>query len=105
MLTIINVGEKPILDSELMRHLPLRYGQSVKADDKRISEETRRTRCSRVSTNIFFFFLNSNYIDFLYYYLLLLLEQVVFCILDHLQRWLRERRLLQDSRYKAIKSV
>lgn len=55
MLAVINVGEKPILDSELMRHLPLRYGQSVKADDKRISEETRRTRCSRVSTNIFFF--------------------------------------------------
>lgn len=54
MLTVINVGEKPILDSELMRHLPLRYGQSVKADDKRISEETRRTRCSRVSTNFFF---------------------------------------------------
>jgi len=53
MLTVIDVGEKPILDSELMRHLPLRYGQSVKADDKRISEETRRTRCSRVSTNFF----------------------------------------------------
>ncbi|XP_025264576.1 serine/threonine-protein kinase ATR [Camponotus floridanus] len=75
MLTVISVGEKPILDSELMRHLPLRYGQSVKADDKRISEETKRTRCSRV----------------------------VFCILDHLQRWLKERRSLQDSRYEAIK--
>lgn len=53
MLAVINVGEKPILDSELMRHLPLRYGQSVKADDERISEETRRTRCSRVSTSFF----------------------------------------------------
>lgn len=57
MLAVINVGEKPILDSELMRHLPLRYGQSVKADDKRISEETRRTRCSRVGINFFFFFI------------------------------------------------
>ncbi|XP_025157159.1 serine/threonine-protein kinase ATR [Harpegnathos saltator] len=76
MLAVINVREKPILDSELLRHRPLRFGQSVKADDKRISEETRRTRCSRV----------------------------VFNILDHLQRWLRERRLFQDNRYEAIKN-
>ncbi|XP_032688955.1 serine/threonine-protein kinase ATR isoform X2 [Odontomachus brunneus] len=75
MLAVINVREKPVLDPELLRHYPLRYGQSVKADDKRISEETKRTRCSRV----------------------------VFNILDHLQRWLRERRLFQDSRYEAIK--
>lgn len=45
---MINVREKPVLDPELLRHLPLQYGQSVKADDTRISEETRRTRCSRV---------------------------------------------------------
>ncbi|XP_014472413.1 PREDICTED: serine/threonine-protein kinase ATR-like isoform X2 [Dinoponera quadriceps] len=75
MLAVINVKKKPELDPELLRHQPLRYGQSVKADDKRISEETRRTRCSRV----------------------------VFHILDHLQRWLRERRLFQDDRYEAIK--
>ncbi|XP_020296818.1 serine/threonine-protein kinase ATR [Pseudomyrmex gracilis] len=75
MLAVINVREKPVLDSELLRHQPLRYGQSVKADDNRISEETRRTRCSRV----------------------------VFCILDHLQRWLREQRLFQDEKYRAIK--
>ncbi|XP_012230547.1 serine/threonine-protein kinase ATR [Linepithema humile] len=74
MLAVIK-REKPVLDPELLRHQPLQYGQSVKADDERISEETRRTRYSRV----------------------------VFCILDHLQRWLRERRLFQDSRYEAIK--
>lgn len=49
MLAVINFREKLVLDPELLRHHPLRYGQSVKADDKRISEETRRTRCSRVS--------------------------------------------------------
>ncbi|XP_025986385.1 serine/threonine-protein kinase ATR [Solenopsis invicta] len=75
MLAVINVRQKSVLDPELLRHRPLRYGQSVKADDERISEETRRTRCSRV----------------------------IFCILDHLQRWLRERRLFQDNRYEAIK--
>lgn len=51
MLAVINVRQKSVLDPELLRHRPLRYGQSVKADDKRISEETRRTRCSRVSIN------------------------------------------------------
>ncbi|XP_011329801.1 serine/threonine-protein kinase ATR isoform X3 [Ooceraea biroi] len=75
MLAVINVRDKPVLDPVLLRHQPLRYGQSVKADNNRISEETKRTRCSRV----------------------------VFCILDHLQRWLREQRLIQDSRYEAIK--
>ncbi|KYN10085.1 Serine/threonine-protein kinase atr [Trachymyrmex cornetzi] len=75
MLAVINVRQKSVLDPELLRHRPLRYGQSVEADDKRISEETRRTRCS----------------------------QIIFHILDHLQRWLRERRLFQDNRYEAIK--
>ncbi|KAG5348071.1 ATR kinase, partial [Acromyrmex charruanus] len=76
MLAVINVRQKSVLDPELLRHRPLRYGQSVEADDKRISEETRRTRCS----------------------------QIIFHILDHLQRWLRERRLFQDNRYEAIKA-
>lgn len=49
MLTVINVRQKSVLDPELLRHRPLRYGQSIKTDNKRISEETRRTRCSRVS--------------------------------------------------------
>lgn len=53
MLAVINVREKSVLDCELLRHQPLRYGQSVKADDNRISEETRRTRCSRVSDEVF----------------------------------------------------
>ncbi|XP_018056134.1 PREDICTED: serine/threonine-protein kinase ATR [Atta colombica] len=75
MLAVINVRQKSVLDPELLRHRPLRYGQSIEADDKRISEETRRTRCS----------------------------QIIFHILDHLQRWLRERRLFQDNRYEAIK--
>lgn len=48
MLAVIK-REKPVLDPELLRHQALRYGQSVKADDKRISEETRRTRYSRVN--------------------------------------------------------
>ncbi|KAL6262489.1 hypothetical protein P5V15_007574 [Pogonomyrmex californicus] len=77
MLAVINVRQKSVLDLELLRHRPLRYEQSEKTDEKRISEETRRTRCS----------------------------QVVFCILDHLQRWLRERRLFQDDRYEAVKSL
>lgn len=54
MLAVINFKEKPVLDPELVRHQPLRYGQSIKTDDKRISEETRRTHCSRVSTVFFF---------------------------------------------------
>ncbi|TGZ48346.1 Serine/threonine-protein kinase ATR [Temnothorax longispinosus] len=75
MLAVINVRQKSVLDPELLRHRPLRYAQTVKTDEKRISEETRRTRCS----------------------------QIIFCVLDHLQRWLRERRLFQDDRYEAIK--
>jgi len=51
MLAVINVRQKSVLDPELLRHRPLRYGQSIEADDKRISEETRRTRCSQVSIN------------------------------------------------------
>lgn len=52
MLAVINVRDKPVLDPVLLRHQPLRYGQSVKADNDRISEETRRTRCSRVNYEI-----------------------------------------------------
>lgn len=83
MLTVINVGEKPILDSELMRHLPLRYGQSVKADDKRISEETKRTRCSRVS--IFF---NYNYINFILLLMLLIVCTLLFNVIIGTGRFL-----------------
>lgn len=53
MLAVIDIRQKSVLDPELLRHRPLRYGQNVKADDKRISEETRRTRCSRVSIQFF----------------------------------------------------
>jgi len=52
MLAVINVRDKPVLDPVLLRHQPLRYGQSIKADNNRISEETRRTRCSRVSMRL-----------------------------------------------------
>lgn len=52
MLTIIDVRKKPTLDPELSRHRPLRHGHSVKADDTRISEETRRTRCAQVYVQI-----------------------------------------------------
>jgi len=57
MLAVINVRQKSVLDPELLRHRPLRYGQNVKTDDKRISEETRRTRCSRVSISFNNFYL------------------------------------------------
>ncbi|CAK9833676.1 Serine/threonine-protein kinase atr [Anthophora retusa] len=76
MLTIIDVRKKPILDPELSRHRPLRHGYSVKADNTRISEETRRTRCA----------------------------QIVFSILDHLQRWLWEQRLVRNHKYEALKN-
>ncbi|XP_076632761.1 serine/threonine-protein kinase atr isoform X1 [Colletes latitarsis] len=76
MLTIIDVRKKPTLDPELSRHRPLRHGHSVKADDTRISEETRRTRCA----------------------------QIVFSILDHLQRWLWEQRLNRNYKYEAVKN-
>lgn len=59
MLAVINVRQKSVLDPELLRHRPLRYGQSVKADDKRISEETRRTRCSRVSISFLIILFNN----------------------------------------------
>jgi len=52
MLAVINVRDKPVLDPVLLRHQPLRYGQSIKTDNNRISEETRRTRCSRVSMRL-----------------------------------------------------
>nr|XP_034192073.1 serine/threonine-protein kinase ATR [Osmia lignaria]XP_034192074.1 serine/threonine-protein kinase ATR [Osmia lignaria]XP_034192075.1 serine/threonine-protein kinase ATR [Osmia lignaria] len=75
ILTIIDVRKKPTLDSELSCHRPLRHGHSVKADNTRISEETRRTRCA----------------------------QIVFSVLDHLQRWLWEQRLKRDHKYEALK--
>jgi len=100
MLAVINVRDKPVLDPVLLRHQPLRYGQSIKADNNRISEETRRTRCSRVSMRL----PTISYISFILFLNVFFLK-VVFCILDHLQRWLRERRLFQDDRYTAIKSV
>ncbi|XP_076679651.1 serine/threonine-protein kinase atr isoform X1 [Andrena cerasifolii] len=75
MLTIIDVRKKPTLDPELSRHRPLRHGHSAKADDTRISEETRRMRCA----------------------------QIVFSVLDHLQRWLWEQRLNRNYKYGAVK--
>lgn len=76
ILTIIDVKKKPTLDPELSRHRPLKHGQSVKIDDMRISEETRRTRCA----------------------------QIIFSVLDHLQRWLWEQRLTRDYKYRAVKN-
>ncbi|KOX79522.1 Serine/threonine-protein kinase atr [Melipona quadrifasciata] len=76
ILTIIDVRKNPTLDHELSRHRPLRHGDSIKADDTRISEETRRTRCA----------------------------QIVFSILDHLQRWLWEQRLTRNHKYEALKN-
>ncbi|XP_003702936.2 serine/threonine-protein kinase ATR isoform X1 [Megachile rotundata] len=75
ILTIIDVRKKPTLDPELSCHRPLRHGHTVKADDTRISEETRRTRCARI----------------------------VFSVLDHLQRWLWEQRLRRDHKYERLK--
>ncbi|XP_046813707.1 serine/threonine-protein kinase ATR isoform X1 [Vespa crabro] len=76
ILAVINVRIQPTLDQELVNYRPLRYDYSTKIDDKRISDEARRTRCS----------------------------QIVFSILDHLQRWLRERRLFQDEKFKSVET-
>nr|XP_031832738.1 serine/threonine-protein kinase atr-like [Nomia melanderi] len=76
MLAIIDVRKKPTLDPELSRHRPLRNVHSIKTDDTRISEETRRTRCA----------------------------QIVFSVLDHLQRWLWEQRLNRNRKYKAVEN-
>ncbi|XP_060828354.1 serine/threonine-protein kinase atr-like [Bombus pascuorum] len=76
ILTIIDVRKKPTLDPELLRHRPLRHGHRIKADDARISEETRRTRCA----------------------------QIIFSVLDHLQRWLWEQRLVRNHKYEALKN-
>lgn len=76
MLAVINVRIQPTLDQELINYRPLRYDYSTKIDDKRISDEARRTRCS----------------------------QIVFLILDHLQRWFRERRLFQDEKFNSVQS-
>lgn len=81
---------------------------------KPMTKESRRKLDVRAAHGLARIFFNYNYINFILlfnvincilYYLMLLLEQVVFCILDHLQRWLKERRSLQDSRYEAIKSA
>ncbi|KAK2579409.1 hypothetical protein KPH14_003267 [Odynerus spinipes] len=74
MIAVINVRVQPTLDHELLKHRPLRHEYSVKVDNTRISDEVRRTRCS----------------------------QIVFSILDHLQRWLRERRLHRDEKFESV---
>ncbi|XP_066597912.1 serine/threonine-protein kinase atr-like [Prorops nasuta] len=76
MLTVISVKEETTVDPELLRRRPLRHDLSTKVDNTRISDEARRTHCS----------------------------QIVFTVLDHLQQWLRERRLLQDNAYVAIQT-
>ncbi|XP_026671548.1 serine/threonine-protein kinase ATR-like isoform X2 [Ceratina calcarata] len=76
MLTIIDPRKKPTLDPELSRHRPLRHTNRVKVDNTRISEETRRIRCA----------------------------QIIFSVLDHLQRWLWEQRLIRNNKYEALKN-
>ncbi|KAI4487089.1 hypothetical protein M0802_012043 [Mischocyttarus mexicanus] len=76
ILAVISVREQPTLNQELFLHRPLRSDYNIKMNDKQISDEARRMRCS----------------------------QIVFSILDHLQRWLREQRLHQDNKYKSIQT-
>ncbi|XP_015183049.1 PREDICTED: serine/threonine-protein kinase ATR isoform X2 [Polistes dominula] len=76
MLAVINVREQPTLNQELFSHRPLRSEYYIKMNEKQISDEARRMRCS----------------------------QIVFSVLDHLQRWLRERRLHQDNQFKLIQT-
>ncbi|XP_048511999.1 serine/threonine-protein kinase ATR isoform X2 [Athalia rosae] len=76
MLAVINVSEQTSVDKELLDRRPLRYQSESTTHSTRISDEDKRIHCS----------------------------QVVFSILDHLQRWLRERRLNKDQKYQFIKS-
>ncbi|XP_043497369.1 serine/threonine-protein kinase ATR-like isoform X1 [Polistes fuscatus] len=76
MLAVINVREQPTLNQELFLHRPLRSEYNIRMNEKQISDEARRMRCS----------------------------QIVFSVLDHLQRWLRERRLHRDNKFKLIQT-
>ncbi|XP_024944291.1 serine/threonine-protein kinase ATR isoform X2 [Cephus cinctus] len=75
MMAVISGKEFNKLDQELLRRRPLRHKYVMESGATRISDEARRVRCS----------------------------QVVFSILDHLQRWLRERRMYKNSKFATIK--
>ncbi|XP_046746064.1 serine/threonine-protein kinase ATR isoform X2 [Diprion similis] len=75
ILAVINVIEQTSVDKNLVDRRPLRYQSESATNSTRISDEDKRIHCS----------------------------QVVFSILDHLQRWLRERRSVRDEKYRSIK--
>ncbi|OXU29026.1 hypothetical protein TSAR_005154 [Trichomalopsis sarcophagae] len=74
MLAVVATNEKSHVDRELSRNRPLRVQIDTASNNNRVSDEARRVRCL----------------------------QVIFSTLDHLQRWLRERRRMRDSQYERI---
>ncbi|XP_043279597.1 serine/threonine-protein kinase ATR isoform X2 [Venturia canescens] len=74
ILAVIKEGESSRLDQELLKHRPLRLENDEKPSQTRVSDEARRVRCS----------------------------QVIFSTLDHLQRWLREKRLVAGTNYNRV---
>lgn len=75
MMAVINVSEQTSIDKDLLDKRPLRYQSESTTNSTRVSDEDKRIHCS----------------------------QVVFSILDYLQRWLRERRLIRDEKFHSIK--
>lgn len=75
MLAVITGNEQSTTDPELMNNRPLRVF-NAESSSTRVSDEAKRVRCS----------------------------QVVFLTLEHLQRWLRERRLERDKKYVSIQN-
>ncbi|XP_011503709.1 PREDICTED: serine/threonine-protein kinase atr-like [Ceratosolen solmsi marchali] len=74
ILSVIAINKKSHVDKELSRHRPLRTQIDTTSNNTRISDEDRQVRCL----------------------------QVIFAILDHLQRWLRERLKFRDTQYERI---
>ncbi|XP_012274502.1 serine/threonine-protein kinase ATR [Orussus abietinus] len=77
ILAVLKTREESPMDERLFRWKPLRLDLDAQPKDTRVSDEARRIRCS----------------------------QVVFSTLEHLQRWIRERRGLRtDEQYTRMKA-
>ncbi|XP_014204493.1 serine/threonine-protein kinase ATR [Copidosoma floridanum] len=74
MLAVVATNEKTQVDQELLRNRPLRIQVEKVSSNTTVSDEARRVRCL----------------------------QVIFSTLDYLQRWLREKRKTQDTKYEKI---
>lgn len=76
-MTVVKTKEQTTVDQKLLDNFPVRSDSFMKASSEKVSDETRRVRCL----------------------------QVVFHVLDHLQRWLQEHssyRNRESSRVKAM---